>query len=53
MAVAYEVKSDFENAIYWAEQAIQNQNRKAKKYHILLRKRIEEELRLEEQMKVE
>ena len=53
LAVAYEVKSDFENAIYWAEQAIQNQNRKAKKYHILLRKRIEEELRLEEQMKVE
>ena len=53
LAVAYEVKSDYENAIYWAEQAIQNRNKKARKYLVLLRERVEEERRLEEQMKVE
>jgi len=53
LAVAYEVKSDYENAIYWAEQAIQNQNKKARKYLVLLRERVEEERRLQQQMKGE
>ena len=53
MAVAYEVKADYQNAIYWAEEAIQNRNKKAKKYLAILRERVEEERRLEKQMKVE
>ena len=53
LAVAYEVKADYQNAIYWAEEAIQNRNRKAKRYLAILKKRVEEELRLEKQMKVD
>mgnify|MGYP001494373783 CR=1 FL=1 len=53
LAVAYEVKADYQNAIYWAEEAIQNRNKKAKKYLAILRERVEEERRLEKQMKVE
>ena len=53
LAVAYEIKADYQNAIYWAEQAIQNRNKKAKKYLLLLQERVDEERRLEEQMKVE
>jgi len=53
IAVAYEVKADYQKAMYWAEESIQNRNKKAKKYLALLRERVEEERRLEKQMKVE
>ncbi len=50
LALAYELKGDYKNALYWIEQAIQNQNKKARRYLNILQERVEEERRLKDQM---
>lgn len=52
LAVGYEAKADYRNAIYWAKLSLRYGNKKADGYIHQLEKRVEEETRLKKQLEV-
>ena len=52
LAVGYEAKADYKNAIYWAKLSLRYGNKKANGYIRQLEKRVEEEARLKKQLEV-